>query len=57
MKKYLLADSKMSATGVNGKNIRFGLGDIFANNFGDFWNNSTKIGEILYMSKIHFPTK
>ena len=33
------------------------FGDIFAKNFGDFCNNSTKYGEILDMSKIHFPTK
>jgi len=31
--------------------------DIFANNFGDFWNNSTKFGEVLDISNIHFPTK
>ena len=33
------------------------MGDIVANNFGDFWNNSTKFGEMLDMRKIHFPTK
>jgi len=36
---------------------RIYFGDIFANNLGDFSNNSTKFGEILDMSKIHFPTK
>jgi len=30
------------------------MGDIVANNFGDFWNNSTKFGEMLDMSKIQF---
>ena len=35
---------------------RIYFGDIFANNLGDFSNNSTKFGEILDMSKIHFPT-
>jgi len=36
---------------------RIYFGDIFANNFGDFWNNSTEFGELLDISKIHFPTK
>jgi len=29
----------------------------FANNFGDFWNNSTNFGEILDMNEILFPNK
>jgi len=31
--------------------------DIFANNFGELGNNSTKFSDILDISKIHFPTK
>jgi len=30
------------------------IGDIFANNFGDFSNNSTKFGEVLDVRKMHF---
>jgi len=33
---------------------RIYFGDIFTNNFGDFWNNSTKFGEILDISKYIF---
>jgi len=33
---------------------RVHFSDIFANNFDDFWNNSTKFSEILAMRKIHF---
>ena len=33
------------------------LGDIFMHNFADFWNNSTKFGEILDMGKIHGDSK
>jgi len=36
---------------------RIYFGDIFANNLGNFCTNSTKFGELLDMSKIHFPTK
>jgi len=32
------------------------FGDIFANNFGYFWNNSTKFG-LLVMGEIQFPAK
>jgi len=36
---------------------RIYFGNIFANHFGDFWNNSTKFGELLDMSKRHVPSK
>ena len=47
-----LVDSKTS--GTNGKNI---FGDIFDNNFSDFWNTSTTFGKILDMNETHFLTK
>jgi len=36
---------------------RIHFGNIYANNFDSFWNNSTKLGDILDMSKKHFTTK